>query len=375
MTITRPGDSLSSVARRSCLNAGELARLNGLADPRRLTAGLALAVPGWEDTPLKTLEISAVPEQSAPGSVLEELLPSLSYVCPFCCAPNPDGRLDPEPDRRVLELAAAHGVPSLLTVANLDGDKGYSAALAHTLLGSDSARQALLDGILAILAQGPYSGVYLSFCYLHPFDRENYNAFLRLAAPALHDGGWYLVTALAPKEDDSERSLLCSAHDYAVHGAYADRVILLSYDWGYAYSAPQAVSPLNRIRAVLDYAAEKLPLGKMSLALSGQGYSWPLPWRLGDKAEAVSNSLARNLAVSSGAEVKLDELSRNSYFTYTDAASQRHVIWFEDLRSLNAKLGLIEERGLAGVSFIGSARLDRPALGWLQSRYSPERLV
>ena len=375
ITIARPGDSLDSVARRCGLSGRELAHINGLGDPRRLTPGLALAVPGSDDTPQKSLEISASPELTVPGTVLQELLPALSYVCPFCLVPQPDGTLQPAEESFVSQQAAQAGVPSFLTLANLDEGGSYSAALAHSLLGSEETRQALLDSILCALKLGLYSGVHLSFCYLHPFDRANYNAFLQLAAPALHTGGWYLSTALAPKEDDSERSLLSAAHDYAVHGACADRVLLLSYDWGYTYSAPQAVSPINRIRAVLDYAAGKLPLGKLSLAVSGQGYSWTLPWRLGDRASRLPHSAAMNLAISKRSEGRLDTLSQNSTFTYTDNGKQRHVVWFEDVRSIEAKLRLIEAYGLAGLHFAGVSRLDRAALNYVQSQYSPERLI
>ena len=375
ITIARPGDSLVSVARRCGLSCRELAHINGLGDPHRLTPGLALAVPGSDDIPRKSLEISASPELSVPGSVLSQLLPELSYICPFSLVPQPDGTLPPSEDSRLVEQAAQAGVPSFLTLANLDENGSYSAALAHTLLGAEETRRALLDNILCALKLGFYSGVHLSFCYLHPFDRDNYNAFLQLAAPALHAGGWYLSTALAPREDDSERSLLCSAHDYAAHGSFADRVLLLAYDWGYAYSAPQAVSPINRIRAVLDYAAGKLPLGKLSLAVSGQGYSWTLTWRLGDRASQLPHSAAMNLAISKRAEVRLDALSQNSTFTYTDNGKRRHVVWFEDVRSMEAKLRLIEDYGLAGLHFAGVNRLDRPALNYIQSQYSPERLI
>ena len=370
----RPGDTLAGLALRAGAGTGELARLNQLGDPCRLAAGLALAVPCKEEAPRRSLELGAVAELNAPASVLRELLPELSYVCPFCRIPDPGGGLSPAEDGRVLDLAGELGAAPLLTLANLDGDGGYSAALAHSLLGSPEDRQALLDSLLAALGEGRYRGVFLSFCCLHPFDRDNYNAFLRLASPALNRRGFNLFTALAPKEDDTERSLQSSAHDYAVHGEWADRVLLLAYDWGYAYSAPQPVSPLNRIRAVLDYAAGKLPLGKLSLAVSGRGYSWALPWRLGERAGALSHSAAANLAAATGAEVRLDPLSLCSSFRYRDAAGREHLVWFEDLRSLDARLRLAEDYGLAGLSLVCGSRLDRPALRYLRSLVNPEPL-
>lgn len=368
----RAGDSPGSLERRWGLRAGELVRLNGLSDPRRLTEGLALAVPEPGETPDQSFEIGAVAESGLPDTLAEELLGELSYFCPFCRCPSPEGDLRPEEGSGPAQAAKA-GVPAMLTVANLE-EGGYSAALAHALLATDRSRRRLLESLLTALKEGGYSGVYLSFCYLHPFDRENYNAFLRLAAPLLHSSGLYLMTALAPKEDDSERSMLCSAHDYALHGQLADRCLLLAYDWGYAYSAPQAVSPLDRIRSVLDYAAGKLPLGKLSLGVSGRGYSWPLPWRLGTRAEALSRAAAEDLAVSAGAEIRLDPLTGSSSFTCSDALGGRRRIWFEDLRSLKERISLAEEYGLAGLSLICGRRPDLAALRYLKSRVLPEKL-
>lgn len=373
--IARPGDTLPAAARRLGLPAEELARLNQLEDPVRLTGGLALAVPEAGEAPRRSLELSAVEELNAPVSALEELAPALSWLCLFCRTAA-EGLLSPPApaERRLLGRARELGLPVMLTLANLDGEGNYSAALAHSLLGTESARRLLLEKLLEALEESGCAGLYLSFCCLHPFDRDSYNAFLRLAAPALHDRGRYLITALAPKEDDSERSLQSSAHDYAVHGACADRVILLAYDWGYAYSAPQAVSPADRIRAVLDYAAGKLPPGKLSLAVSGRGYSWGLPWRLGDRAQALSHRAAAGLAVAAQAEIRLDKASRCSSFRYTDPSGRRREVWFEDLRSLEARLELVEDYGLAGLCLLGGSRPDRAALAYLRSRYIPERL-
>lgn len=225
------------------------------------------------------------------------------------------------------------------------------------------------------MEHGAYRGVLLNLSYLYPFDRENYNELLRLLSKALHEKGCYLFTALAPREEDSSESLLCAAHDYSAHGLYADRVVLLTFDWGYAGSAPQAVSPINRVRRVLSYAAGKLPAGKTLLGFSGMGYSWNLPWRQGEHASPISHASAVNLAVSTGAEIKFDSAFQASFFTYADSAGQRHVVWFEDVRSVQARLRLVDEYGLAGICHWASNRLHRPALRLIQSRYGAEALL
>ena len=39
--------------------------------------------------------------------------------------------------------------------------------------------------------------------YVYPYDRDSYSQFLRRASEALHAQGYFLSTAIAPKESDS----------------------------------------------------------------------------------------------------------------------------------------------------------------------------
>lgn len=369
----RPGETPSSVARRFGRRTEELISLNQLEDPVRLTAGLPLVIPG-ETLPGRSLEVSAVAPAAAPGALWEALLPGLSFACPFCrrvaggvLLPGEDGA------GRLVREAARFGTAVLLTAANLDEAGGWSAAAAHEALAQDAARRRLLESVLLALEESGCAGLYLSFCGLYPFDRENYNEFLRLAAPALHSAGRYLVTALAPAGEGERESLLCAGHDYAVHGALADRVTLLAYDWGHALSPPMAVSPLDRVRALLDDALQEIPAGKLWLALGQSGYDWALPWRIGDRAAPLPNARAAPLAVAARAEVRRDALSQCSSFLYADPEGRRHIVWYDGPESLLARLRLTEEAGLAGVSLICSARLWRPGQALLRSCFAAEK--
>lgn len=232
-----------------------------------------------------------------------------------------------------------------------------------------------LENILSILRQKNYYGVNFNIEYVFPYDRESYNQFLRRASGMLHALGYFVSTAIAPKESDEQEGILYSAHDYETHGRYADRVIIMTYEWGYTYSAPQAVSPVNRMRKVLEYAVTKIPAGKILMGFSNYGYSWALPWRQGDAAKVISNAAALNLAVAVSADIKFDANAQAPFFTYTDNTGQRHIVWFEDVRSVQGRLQLVSEFGLAGISYWTVNQLFRPGLRLLQDMYSVEKLI
>ena len=132
---------------------------------------------------------------------------------------------------------------------------------------------------------------------------------------------------------------------------------------------------MNRIRRVLDYAVTVMPAGKILLGFSNYAYDWTLPWQQGTAARVLSNAGAQELAASRWAEIRYDTKAEAPWFNYTDPAGKRHVVWFEDARSIRARLKLVEEYGLAGVSIWTADRLWRPIYELMGSMYSVEKLL
>ena len=373
--IVRPGDSLWSIASRYGTSARQLANLNQLNDPSRIVPKLAILVPSANETYRPAIEVNGYAYPNISQSVLQETLPYLSYLCPFSYHMTAAGELIPIPDSAMVEAARANSVAPLLTITNLGENGGFSGDIAHAVFTDQQVQDRIFENMLAVLRQKPYYGVNFNIEYVYPYDRDSYSQFLRRASETLHAMGYSVSTAIAPKESDTQEGILYTAHDYAAHGEYADRVIIMTYEWGYTYSAPQAVSPVNRIRRVLEYAVTKIPAGKILMGFSNYGYNWKLPWRQGDAAKVISNSAAMNLAVSVGADIKFDQNAQAPFFTYTDSAGQRHIVWFEDVRSVQARLQLVAEFGLAGISYWTINQLFRPGLAVLQSMYSVEKLL
>ena len=69
------------------------------------------------------------------------------------------------------------------------------------------------------------------------------------------------------------------------------------------------------------------------------------------RAESISNQRAIELAVQYEIAIQYDETAQAPYFHYTDAAGTVHAVWFEDARSMAAKLRLVAEYGFQGMGF------------------------
>jgi spore germination protein len=179
--------------------------------------------------------------------------------------------------------------------------------------------------------------------------------------------------ALAPKTRADQPGLLYEAHDYAALGAAADGCLLMTYEWGYAYGEPMAVAPLPSVREVLDYAVTEIPPEKLFLGVPNYGYDWPLPFVRGaTRARSLSNQEAIRLALAYGAAISYDESAASPHFFYSDGAGTAHTVWFEDARSLAAKLSLAAEYGLAGVGFWNLMRPFSQAYLVLDALYDVE---
>src|SRR5699024_12314918 len=110
-----------------------------------------------------------------------------------------------------------------------------------------------------------YQDVHFDLELLPPEDKEAYNNFLRKAKERLSQAGLFMSTALAPKTSAKQEGAWYEAHDYAAHGESADFVVLRTYEWGYSYGPPMAVSAFDEVRNVVDYALSEMPADKMCL--------------------------------------------------------------------------------------------------------------
>lgn len=373
--VVRRGDTLWSIAARYSVSAESIAEVNRLDDPSRLAVGTALVIGGYSGEPRRGVEVNGYAYPSIAQSVLDATLPYLTFLCPFDYSVTAQGELHAINDGGMVDTSRKANTAPLMTVTNLGESGGFSSDIAHAVLTDGNTRQRLFENILSVLREKKYYGINFNLEYVYPFDKESYNEFLRRAAETFHPLGYYLTSAIAPKESEDQNGILYTAHDYAVHGETMDRVIVMTYEWGYTYGAPQAVSPVNRIRNVLDYAVQVIPRGKLLMGFSNYGYSWVIPWQQGEAAKTISGTAAANLAASVGAQIHYDTVAAAPYFQYTDTLGVRHEVWFEDARSWQARLALVEEYALAGISIWTVDKLYRPGLEVFSSAYSAEKIL
>jgi len=349
--IVRRGESLFSLARAYRVSLEQIKDANPqITNPYMLSIGQVINIP-VPTNKYGTIYVNGYAFPNIDQDVLTKTLPYLTYLSIFSYQVRPDGSLSMINDTPLIEKARNAGVAPMMVITNIEEGASFSSDLAHTILTNQEVQQKLIKNIINKLDTKNYFGLDIDFEYIYPEDGEDYDRFLRIITSQLSSLGYIVTTALAPKTSATQRGLLYEAHHYPVHGWLVNHVILMTYEWGYTFGPPLAVAPINEVRKVLDYAVTAIPSEKILMGMPNYGYDWTLPFRQGSAARSLSLTGAVNVALRENAAISYDQKSQAPYFYYNDAAGVGHVVWFDDARSIQARLRLVDIYDLGGVSY------------------------
>lgn len=352
--VVKPGDSVDSIAQQLDANAEQIIFDNQLEYPYPLAVGQALLINRFVRNASRAITVSGYAYPFIDREVLVQTLPYLSELRVFSYGFTMEGELLPPSygdDSRMIAQALQFGTQPILTLTPFGEDGNFNNQLINSVVNNAAYTERLIRELLETMDAKGYEGVDIDFEYILAQDRDAFSAFVRRVAEAMRASGYHTSVALAPKTSAGQAGLLYEGKDYRALGEAADHVLLMTYEWGYTYGPPMAVAPVNQVRRVVEYALTEIPAEKVDLGIPNYGYDWPLPFERGvTKATTVGNVEAVRIAVEQGAEIMFDSLAESPYFTYT-ANGTAHEVWFEDVRSLQAKFRLIREYNLHGCGY------------------------
>ena len=349
-TVKR-GDSIYTIANQYGVSVNDILKANpSIQRPYVIYEGQNITIPLSQEK-LGNIDVNGYAFPSTNENVLKRTLPNLTYLSIFSYDVNRDGTLNTIDDTPLIKLALDNKVAPIMVITNIEKGGGFSSSIANSILSNENIQNTLLQNVTKTMKEKGYYGLNIDFEYIYPQDREKYNNFLSKAYKLLKGLGYTVITSLAPKTERNQKGLLYEAHDYGFHGKNTDRVVLMTYEWGYTYGPPLAVAPLNQVKKVLDYAVTEIPSKKILMGIPNYGYNWTLPYIKGTSAETLSNVGAVDLARRVKTLIQYDMVSKAPFYYYYDRSGKAHVVWFEDPRSIYAKLLLVNEYNLGGVSY------------------------
>ena len=350
--FVQPGESLFSISSMYGISPQELARINGIADPNLIRPGLRLYIPQGERPDIYTAAyIDLALSKERAQEIVSEVGPFLTYLNVFSYPIRRDGTLQPVDDQAALQAAKNNRVLPIMVVTNFE-EGTFKTEIATAIFTDEALQDKLLNEILSVMQEKGYAGVDFDLECLGRENRERYVAFLQKAVDKFRPLGYEVSVALAPKLSEDQQGVLYEGHDYRAIGEVVDYVNIMTYEWGWSGGPPMPVAPINEVSRVMDFAVSQIPSDKIMMGIPLYGYDWRLPYERGGQwARALSPQRAVALAAQVGAAILFDEKSQSPYFHYYDSSGNRHEVWFEDARSVQAKFDLVKEYGLRGLYY------------------------
>ncbi len=236
--VVERGDSVDTIAESQGIPVQNLIFDNQIGYPYRLAVGQALyirdEIPSEERVPLYVFGY-AYPIITPDN--LENTLPFLTDLYVFSYGFTMEGELVPpiSPDDWMIERAWQLGVRPILTLTPLGPDGHFNNNLVSEAVHNMEVQQRLIWNLGLKMLEKGFGGLDFDFEYILADDRVAYADFVRLTTQIMNRFGYQVTVALAPKTSATQPGLLYEGVDYALLGEAANRVFLMTYEWGYTY--------------------------------------------------------------------------------------------------------------------------------------------
>lgn len=348
-TVQR-GDTLTGIADMYQTTPDALLRLNPVLHGQGVLYPGQILTVRTEEERLGTFSVNGYAYPFIDRTLLHTVLPYLSELTPFTYGLDIRGNIYAPEDAPLIKLADQYRVSPVMHISTLRADGYFDNTLSEAVMTDVRVQDRFVEQVLQTMREKGYRILDIDFEFVPAAQASAYAQLVARLRTAINAMGGEVMVALAPKTSRAQKGLLYEGHDYRLLGEAADRLLLMTYEWGYTYGPPMAVAPLNKVEEVVRFAVGEIPAQKLYLGIPAYGYDWSLPYRQGTAAKSLAPQEAVRLAISADAQILYEEEQRAPYFYYTDKTGE-HVVWFEDARSVAAKYALAAQYGLYGVSF------------------------
>ncbi len=315
--------------------------------------------------------------QQTAGALRYDLLTTVAF---FDVGLEADGSVDRTwPGYRGLTSPAANQV---ITAAHAAGDRvdltlaSFGFAQNRAFLRSRTAQARAIRQIVQIMAVRGLDGIAVDFESVYRRDLPDFSRFVDALGRAVraHNRIGRVTVAVGA----SQAGAAMAAAAFAGH---ADRVLIMGYDYRSANSTTiGSTDPLVRRGGGMSltwtlnvFAAARLPMNRIVLALPYYGLSWPTstarpgvaPARSAYGRSPVYAIRVSKVAVPAGARRGYDPVEASAWVAVYDP--HLHVwrqTYYDSPKALAAKVALARSRGLAGVGLWALGYDNGAAADW-----------
>lgn len=221
-------------------------------------------------------------------------------------------------------------------------DNFSDAVDSHAVLSSTTKRAHLIDGLVqAALACG-MDGINIDFEQIQEETGEHFVQFIReLSIPCRANGLVLSVDNYVPIGNTDH-------YGRREQGIVADYVIIMGYDEHWSGSSEAgSVASIDFVEAGVEKTMEEVPAEKIINAVPFYTRVWKTQ---GSEvtSEAVGMGTAEKFLANHGVSAQWDEATCQNYAAFEEDGVL-YQVWLEDAQSIQVKLNVMANHGIAGV--------------------------
>ena len=241
----------------------------------------------------------------------------------------------------IKSIAGANNIQITPTINNA-ATTGFDPKRVTLLLNSPELSENFISELIAKAKNEGYNGWDIDWEQIEKEDRDNFSEFAKQLATELHKNDLILSIALhaqTGKPSDWEK---VHGQDWQELGKYADFIIIMAYDFYGPHSEPGPNTPMDKLKSVIKYAKENIPLEKIVIGLPTYGYKWSDDDVYSLQYDEIIQEIGENIS-----NVEYDNESASNSYVYDNG----DTIWFEGTESIKVKTEYAQSQGICNFYF------------------------
>ncbi len=272
------------------------------------------------------------PDKTGSFPSMKSFAKSMTGVGPFWYKATKDGSIEAKDSQIVYDSAKNLGLQMYPLITNKTGS-------TEELLGNPEVRSKAIDNIVKLIQEKQYDGINIDFELLPPKQRDNLTSFMAELYPKMKGINKTVIISVFPQVDVAED--VSGAYNYPELAKSSDFLQIMTYDNHWSTSGPGPIAPIDWYEKNIKYAIDNCGgPHKVIIGIGLYGYDW-----VGKEGETITYVDALVRAEQHEATIKYDEDVQAPHFSY-----KGHEVWFENDKSIAAKLDVIAKYNPAGIA-------------------------
>jgi len=302
--------------------------------------------------PLVSLFYYVASDPASP-EILRQNAKRISIIAPQTFSMDAEGFVMGEVPADVKAIAREHRLAIMPLVTN----RRFDQPTMHAVLDDPARQERLIRYLLYYAKRDGAMGFQFDFENISHTYRDKFTELVRRTARAFHRRGLKLTVAVVGRSTGTRDPARAGGwdnwsgvYDYKKLGQYADFLSIMAYPEHAGFSPPGPVASLPWIEKIIEYTLSEVPRSRISLGLPVYHVHW---WRSGDDQKWQARGRPfRDVAgffSKDGVQNRWDESACSGTLEFKENGTS-HTVWYEDARSLKAKLALLDKYRLPGFS-------------------------